>query len=152
MATGDSRAVEAVRERTTVPLDVRRAFDLFTDGIGTWWPFQQFSYSGGRTRSLHLEPKEGGRFFEGLVDGSELVDGVVLAVQAPERIVFTYRAPTYPADTEVEATFSGRGAETDVEVQHRGWERLGAEAREQRDGHAQGWSYLLGLYRQVAGG
>lgn len=152
MATGESKAVEAVRVGTTVPLDVRRAFDLFTDGIGTWWPFQQFSYSGGRTRSLHLEPRQGGRFVEGLDDGSELVDGVVLTVQAPERIVFTYRAPTYPADTEVEATFSGRGGETDVEVEHRGWERLGAEAREERDGHTQGWSYLLGLYRQAAGG
>lgn len=152
MATGGSNTVEAVRERTTVPLDARQAFEVFTEGIGTWWPFQQFNYSGGRTRSVHLEPKEGGRFFEVLDDGSELVDGRVLTVQVPARIVFTYRAPTYPADTEVEATFSARGAGTEVELEHRGWERLGAEAREQRDGHAQGWAYLLGLYRQAAGG
>ncbi len=152
MTTGNPNALEAVKERTVVPLDLRRAFDLFTSGIGTWWPFQEFNYSGGRTRSVHLEPRAGGRFFEGLDDGSELIDGAVLAVDAPHRIVFTYRAPTYTADTEVEATFAGRGTETEVEVQHRGWERLGTAAREQRDGHAQGWAHLLGLYRQAAGG
>ena len=151
MASRGSSTMEAVREQTVVPLDMRRAFELFTEGIGTWWPFEQFNYSGGRTRSVHLEPRPGGRFFERLEDGSELIDGGVVDVEVPHRIVFTYRAPGYPADTEVEATFSHHGAETRVEVEHRGWERLGAQAREQRDGHAQGWPYLLGLYRQAAG-
>jgi hypothetical protein len=49
--------------------------------------------------------------------------------------------------TEVEIRFIGLGeATTRVEIEHRGWERLGAEGVEWRDRNMGGWRTLLPHY------
>jgi hypothetical protein len=39
---------------------------------------------------------------------------------------------------------------TRVELEHRGWERLGAEAGEVREEYAQGWPVVLGHFVPAA--
>jgi hypothetical protein len=39
-----------------------------------------------------------------------------------------------------------------VELEHRGWERLGEAAAEAREGYDTGWDTVLGLYASAAAG
>jgi len=45
--------------------------------------------------------------------------------------------------TEIEVTFTDEGGKTRVDLEHRGWEALGAEAAEARQGYSQGWESVL---------
>ena len=48
------------------------AFDLFTAGIGQWWPLKEgYSFGGDRAPEIVLEAAPGGRFYERFVDGDE---------------------------------------------------------------------------------
>jgi len=52
--------------------------------------------------------------------------------------------------TEVELRFTPAGAQaTRIDLEHRGWELLGAEAFK-REGYAEGWERLFSLFRDVA--
>ncbi len=132
-------------ERTViVPGSPELAFDLFTSGIERWWPLRQgFSYGGERAAGIHLEPHLGGRFYERLVDGDELQVGTVLACAPPDRIVFTWAAPGWPTETEVEVSFTSDGTQTVVVLEHRLFEQLGDEAVAVRDRFAGGWPSVL---------
>ena len=55
--------------------------------------------------------------------------------------------------TEVEITFSELDdALTRVEIEHRGWERLGAGAQARRDANFAGWGSLLPHYVAATSG
>jgi hypothetical protein len=50
----------------------------------------------------------------------------------------------------VEILFRRVGDEaTRVEIEHRGWERLGAAGQEERDKHGSGWGTLLPHYEEA---
>ena len=42
--------------------------------------------------------------------------------------------------------FATHGGGTRVELEHRGWERLGAEAAEARASYDTGWDHVLGRF------
>ena len=87
-----------VRQSVRVDLPPDAAFRLFTGGIGEWWPLDEgYSYGGDRAREIFLEPTEGGRFYERFTDGDELQVGTVTVCSPPDRIVFTWRSPEWPA-------------------------------------------------------
>jgi hypothetical protein len=44
----------------------------------------------------------------------------------------------------------GDGA-TRVEIEHRGWDRLGAAGQDERDKHGGGWRTLLPHYQEAVG-
>jgi uncharacterized protein YndB with AHSA1/START domain len=143
---GPSAAL-AVRQSVHVDLPPSEAFRLFTDGIGEWWPLEEgYSYGGDRADSIFLEPVVGGRFFERFVDGDELQVGTVLSCLAPDRIVFTWRSPEWPGDTEVEVHFVPDGAGTSVLLEHRGWERLGPDGAAIAAQWANGWPRVVGAF------
>ena len=53
--------------------------------------------------------------------------------------------------TEVEVTFTDAGeGKTLVELEHRGWERLGEHAAEARESYAGGWNGVLEGYAAKA--
>jgi uncharacterized protein YndB with AHSA1/START domain len=131
---GDSepaaRDMVMVRESVRVELPPDQAFRLFTDGINEWWPLEEgYSYGGDRAREIFLEPTEGGRFYERFVDGDELQVGRVVACSPPDRILFTWRSPDWLAETEVEVRFVADAGGTAVQLEHRGFERLGPEGQ-----------------------
>ena len=142
-----------VRQSVRVELAPSDAFRLFTDGIGEWWPLDEgFSYGGDRAREIFLEPFEGGRFFERFVDGDELQVGTVVVCSPPDRVVFTWRSPDWQGETEVEVRFIADRSGTNVQLEHRGWERLGFDAAGIASQWASGWPRVLAVFAQVAAG
>jgi uncharacterized protein YndB with AHSA1/START domain len=126
----------------TVAVPVERAFDVFTRRIGDWWPLRAHSCFGETSAGVTFE---GDRLVERSTSGDEAVWGEVTAWEPPTRIAYTWH-PGYADDdprTEVEVRFVARGASTVVEVEHRGWERLGARAHEARASYANGWPTVL---------
>ena len=54
--------------------------------------------------------------------------------------------------TELEVRFSAEGAATRVDLEHRGWEILGARAPEARTSYDGGWTTVLGHYSTATNG
>lgn len=130
----------AVRRAVRVERDVEAAFRIFTDGMERWWT------APGATNRATLETRLGGRFSERLGDGRENT-GEVLVWEPPSRVVFTWRRHAHPdVPLEVDARFRPDGDGTLVELEHRGFERLGAEAAEIRAGYEEGWPAVLDRY------
>jgi uncharacterized protein YndB with AHSA1/START domain len=152
-AAARSEAIVApIKLTARVQQSAADAFRLFTDGIDSWWPLHDgYSYAAGRTKEIHLEAFAGGRFYERLADGEELVVGRVLICEPPKRIVFTWRGVDWPASTEVDVSFTPEGGSTRVDLEHRGWEQLGPTAEEQRRSFANGWPTVFSRYTNAAG-
>lgn len=132
--------------------DQSAAFEHFTSGIDAWWPLREgFTFGADRCQSIHLEAHVGGRFFERFVDGDEFPVGVVTVCDPPHRIVFTWAPPVWPGGTEVEVRFTASGDEsTTIQLEHRGFERLGEIGAETRDRFAGGWVTVLDRFAASA--
>jgi uncharacterized protein YndB with AHSA1/START domain len=149
-----------VRLALTVPVGAERAFELFTEGLATWWP-REYSWSGEVLEDIGIEAREGGFCFELGPGGFRCDWGTVRAWEPPERLVLAWqiapsRAPEPNPEraSEVEVGFAPEGPErTRVELEHRGFERHGDEAPGYRDALAseQGWPYILDRYAAAAG-
>src|SRR5262249_58086597 len=115
------------------------ACQLFTRRVGDWWHRGGHGWYGEETAGVAFE---GERLVERSTGGDEAVWGEVLSWEPPQRIVFTWH-PGYeegaPA-TEVEVRFRPTGASTIVELEHRGWERLGERGAAARAGYGNGWA------------
>lgn len=139
--------IEPVRKQLNVSLPVEKAFQLFTDGIGTWWPLITHSVGEEQAETCFFEGWVGGRIVEVLKDGSQSEWGRVIS-WAPFHTVSFYWYPGRAPDTaqEVTVTFSEIPAGTLVELVHSGWETLGAVAQARRDGYDTGWDFVLAKY------
>jgi uncharacterized protein YndB with AHSA1/START domain len=126
------------------------AFEVFTAGIGRWWPLSAYSIRQEHAVTCVIEPRAGGAVYEQDDAGERFPWGQVLVWEPPLRFVMTWH-PGRAADTaqEVEVRFEAEGAGTRVRLEHRGWQSLGAAAEETRSGYAQGWDDVLS--RQFAG-
>lgn len=146
-----------VRRAIEVQAPVERAFELFTAGIGSWWPATH-SIGASPLRTPVIEPRAGGRWYEIGEDGSECEWGEVLAWEPPARLVLAWRLDAeWRFDphllTEVEVTFEPvNGKTTRVELEHRKLENMGASAEAARaslDGDG-GWMGLLQRFSAAA--
>ena len=73
--------------------------------------------------------------------------------EPPQRIVFGWQAnPDASAPTEVELRFAAESDGARVELEHRGWERLGASATEAYESYDSGWGAVLPIYAKAASG
>jgi hypothetical protein len=95
-----------------------------------------------------LEGRPGGRIFERTATGVELEWGEVTVWEPPTRLGYLWHLRGDRADaTAVEITFVDQGnSTTRVEIEHRGWERLGAQAQDWRNANHNGWNTLLPHY------
>ena len=100
---------QAVRRDITVNAPPERAFAVFTERMDTWWP-RSHKIGAADLDKVVVEPREGGRWYELGVDGSECVWGEVLAYDPPNRLVLTWRiAGDWQLDegaSEIEVTFT----------------------------------------------
>ncbi len=141
------RDVVAVRESVRVDLPPDEAFRLFTEGINEWWPLDEgYTHGGDRAREIFLEPVEGGRFYERFADGDELQVGTVTECLPPDRILFTWRSPDWLAETEVEVRFVPLDGGTAVQLEHRGFERLGPDGQAIARRYGGGWPRVVQAY------
>ena len=139
--------------RVTAPAE--RAFEIFTAGIGRWWP-RTHHIGASDLDTLVIEPREGGRWFERGIDGVECEIGKVLISDPPSRLVLNWQlGPDFTFHpgliTEVEVRFIAEGKNaTRLELEHRDLERLGDRAEEfrQRIDSPGGWGDLLHLFSQ----
>jgi uncharacterized protein YndB with AHSA1/START domain len=146
-----------VRKSTFVKAPQDRAFDVFTAGIGRWWPKSHKIGPTDLDRPI-IEPHEGGRWYELDVDGTECELGKVAVWEPPSRLVLIWQLTpefTYDANliTEVEVTFTPQGDQTRVDLEHRHLERMGEKAegaRAQFDSEG-GWGSLLRMFADLAG-
>jgi len=145
-------ALEPIRKQIAVPLAPDRAFELFTEGMGSWWPMATHSVAMDTASSCRMETKDGGRVLEDLADGSVATWGTITAWDPPRRLVFTWHPGGEPdTATEVAVNFAGNGDVTTVELVHSGWEARGDMAAQMRAAYVDGWDLVLGDYAGAAG-
>jgi uncharacterized protein YndB with AHSA1/START domain len=128
----------------------RLAFEVWTTRIASWWP-KSHTVSGESDVEVVLEARAGGRIYERSSSGGEHEWGEVTAFEPPDRLAYLWHIRRDRADaTQVEITFSAQGeAGTRVRIEHRGWERLGADAESWRDRNNAAWGSLLSEYRRA---
>jgi uncharacterized protein YndB with AHSA1/START domain len=143
-----------VRKSIKVAAPPERAFEVFTGGIGRWWPKSHKIGPADLDRPV-IEPREGGRWYELDVDGSECEIGKVAVWEPPHRLVLIWQlTPEFTYDphlvTEVEVTFTPDGDGTLVELEHRDLERMGEKAEAMREtvSGPGGWPGLLALFAE----
>ena len=141
----------SVTEPLSIAFDIAcsadHAFAVWTARIGTWWPADH-TVSGSPER-VEMQCAVGGRIYERSAEGVEHDWGRVTAWEPPHLLAYTWHLGTDPrAATDVEIRFSAVGeARARVEIEHRGWERLGGAANEWRDRNRIGWQTLLPHFR-----
>jgi uncharacterized protein YndB with AHSA1/START domain len=133
------------------------AFEVFTAGIGTWWPATH--HIGTSPLKLPIiEPKVGGRWYSISQDDSVCEIGKVLVWEPPGRLVLAWQLNgQFQYDprliTEVEIRFADQGnGTTRVDLEHRHLERMGDGAEHGRAmvDAPNGWSLIMSLYQQAA--
>ncbi|MDQ1740171.1 MAG: hypothetical protein QOE53_1823 [Pseudonocardiales bacterium] len=126
---------------------VEHAFDTWTSRIDSWWP-RDHTVSAEAGLTVVLEREVGGRIFERTSAGAEYDWGEVTVWEPPKRLSYTWHLGTDPAEaTEVDIRFRPIGdIVTRVEIEHRGWDRLGAAAADRRRRNQAGWNSLLPYY------
>jgi uncharacterized protein YndB with AHSA1/START domain len=126
-----------------VACPAHHAFETWTARIARWWPADH-TVSAENGLCVVLEGRLGGRIYERTSAGDEHEWGEVTVWEPPRRLVYLWHLRRDRADaTEVEITFVDQGVTTRVEIEHRGWERLGAQGPDWRERNAGGWSTLL---------
>ena len=153
-----SPTTAAVRRSIVVEATPERAFEMFTAGMGRWWPADHHILDG-ELAEMVFEPRAGGRVYDRGVDGTECDWGTVLAHEPPHRVVFTWninlrwqieRDPSRASEIEVRFEPEGEGR-TRVELEHRHLERHGDGWEQMRDavGSPGGWGRGLDALASV---
>lgn len=135
-----------------VACSIEHAFEIWTARTSLWWPADH-TVSGEDDLDVVIEPQVGGRIFERSTSGREEEWGEVLEWEPPRRFVYLWHLRADRADaTEVEIVFTPDGGETEVRIDHRGWERLGARGDAWRARNRSGWDTLLPWYVDMCEG
>jgi len=138
---------------------IERAFRAFTESFNSWWPAEYHIGQVDMAEAI-LEQRQGGRWYERGVDGSECDWGEVLAWEPPNRLVVTWQVngrwqydPDPEHASEIEIRFTAQGPQqTAIQLEHRHIERL-VEAQGIVDAIVEqggGWSSLLGRFAASA--
>ena len=148
--------IAPVRKSIRVKAGQRHAFEVFTSGLGSWWP-RTHTVGKPPMKTAVMEARLGGRWYELSEDGSEADVGKIMVWEPPHRFVMSWDLnsawnPDTTVGSEVEVRFVADGPDaTIIELEHRNFERLGPEGgeslRKDVDG---GWPKLLEIFRQAA--
>jgi uncharacterized protein YndB with AHSA1/START domain len=136
---------------------IERAFDVFTNRIGTWWDDDKHILAAPLAEMI-FEPRVGGHIIDRGTDGSECRWARILAYEPPHRVVFSWDIttqwqietdPTKASDIEVTFTEIS-GGRTRVVLTHRHLDRHGEGWESMRDAVSSGWN-LGGFARVIEG-
>ena len=89
MSTQSMPTKNAVTASIVVEAPIERAFSVFTDDIGSWWPSTHHILEA-ELAEMVFEPRVGGHIYDRGSDGSESRWARVLAYEPPDRIVFSW--------------------------------------------------------------
>ena len=147
----------SVKKSVVVNVPIAHAFEVFTKRFDLWWPRAHHIGKVDMKEAI-IEPREGGRWYEKGVDGSECDWGKVLAWMPPNKVALSWHLQgdfTYNADpahaSRVEVTFTEEAGRTRVELVHSGIERAldGERLRDSVNAEG-GWATLLDLFAKAA--
>jgi uncharacterized protein YndB with AHSA1/START domain len=151
-----------IQKSIEVRAEPKRAFEVFTSGMGRWWLRDYSINRGSPIAEVIVEPRVGGRWYERGEDGSECQWGKVLAWEPPGRVEFAWQIQIgdewrFNPDlvTELEIRFVPQaGGVTRVELEHRNLDRLAEHAAMAREifDSPMGWSGLLDAFAREAQG
>jgi uncharacterized protein YndB with AHSA1/START domain len=142
-----SSRIPPVRREVEVSTDPGRAFELWTEQIGRWWPMASHSVNGERASVAF----DGDRLVETAPDGTTVIWGTVVTWEPPHRLGLTWHPGRDASEaTHVEVRFhpAGRGR-TLVTLEHTGWEVL-AEPEQIRASYETGWPLVLEPFAAAA--
>jgi uncharacterized protein YndB with AHSA1/START domain len=152
-------AAATVQESIVVEAPIERAFSVFAEDIGSWWP-EDHHLLEGELAEMVFEPRVGGHVYDRATDGSECRWARVLAYDPPNRLAFSWdislawKLESDPDKTsEVEVRFIPEGPErTRVELEHRHIERHGDGWEQMRNavGSPDGWRKGLEAFAKRA--
>ena len=147
----------SVRNSIVVEAPIGRAFSVFTEGIGSWWP-PEYNILDVEIAERVFEPRVGGHVYDRGMDGSECHWARVLVFEPPTRLVLSWNlSPQWQEETdpgrtsEVEVRFIPETPErTRIELEHRHLDRHGDGWEGIRDsvGSEGGWPGCLRRFAQ----
>ena len=153
----NTAAPTSIQQSIMVDAPRDRAFSVFTEGIGTWFP-PEYNLLETPIAERVFEPREGGRIYDRGEDGKECHWARVLAYEPPERVVFSWDISAHwqiETDTartsEVEVRFAEEEpGRTRVDLEHRHLERHGQGWEQLRDaiGGDGGWGGALATFAE----
>ncbi len=148
--------IAPVRKSIRVKASQAHAFEVFTSGLGRWWP-RTHSIGSSPVKTVVMETRLGGRWYQLGEDGSQADVGKILVWEPPHRFVVSWDINSqWKADltvsSEVEVRFRADGPDaTLVELEHRKFEQMGEEAGEKmRKDVDGGWPRKLEHFRTEA--
>jgi uncharacterized protein YndB with AHSA1/START domain len=148
----------AVRRTLRVYVPAERAFSVFTERFGAWWP-REYTWANEVLETIGIEGHEGGHCYECGPNGFLCHWGRVLVWDPPHRLVISWQIsperfpePNPGKASEVEVRFIPDGPATNIELEHRGFARHGSRGAQYRLGmdSPQGWTYILKRYAEAA--
>lgn len=124
--------IAPVISEITVAAPKDTCFDVFVNGLNSWWP-PEHHIGTGEVVSFHVEPHVGGRLYDIDTAGNISHWGTVLAIDPTDYFLFAWHVQgDWTCDTdpgrqsEVEVAFTGISDElTRVRLEHRYLERHG---------------------------
>jgi uncharacterized protein YndB with AHSA1/START domain len=142
----------SVQTSIVVEAPIERAFSVFTEGIGSWFP-PEYNLLDTEISERVFEARVGGRVYDRGADGSECHWSRVLAYEPPTRVVISWDiSPQWQIETdlekasEVEVRFVPETPErTRLELEHRNIDRHGDGWEQTREsvGGEGGWPGCL---------
>jgi uncharacterized protein YndB with AHSA1/START domain len=154
-------AETSVRASIVVEAPIERAFSVFTEGIGSWFP-SEYNLLDVEIAERVFEPRVGGQVYDRGTDGSECRWARVLAYEPPNRVMISWDISTQwqiEADpertSEVDVRFIAEDPNrTRVELEHRNLNRHGDGWEELRDSVAGdgGWPGCLQRFAERVAG
>ena len=139
-----------------VPCSQERAFGVFVNDMGSWWPLDTYSMSmkGGKpAKSLRIEPRQGGQIVE--TDDTEHLWGTITSYDPHDSIRMDFHMGM-PAETAslVEVRFTAlQSGRTQVELTQSNWEGFGEMAEMLHGHYGSGWVAIFELaFKAACGG
>ncbi len=134
----------------TVDTPAERAFAIFTERIGDWWPLATHTPSEVLAADLSFVD---GSLVETSPQGHTAVWGEVTEWDPPRRLALSW-APSGGPATSVVIDFEDAGGQTRVVLTHTGWEALGVRADESRTSYGgdHAWGWVLELFAFATAG
>ncbi len=142
-----------------VPCGQEKAFSVFVNDMGSWWPLDKRSMSimsvGEPPKSLSIEPKQDGRIVEIAADDTEFHWGTITSYDPHDGLDMDFHMGLPPQNASlVEVRFTALDEErTRVVLTHSNFEAFGDMAEMMRGGYSSGWVIIFEeAYTSACGG
>lgn len=131
----DVQVTRSATLRTAIASDTMEVFDFLSNSqkLASWFPDQAI-----------MEPHFGGRYHFRWEGASGVWSGVVTQFIRGNTLAYTWQAPGEPYETNVQFKLFPQGAETLVELTHRGFTSAAAEEKS-----IKAWTFYLQNLKSV---